>query len=80
MNAEIISIGTELLMGETVDTNSSYIGEQSESTLPGPPRWETIPIGSRKLSVAPGAARTSRSPREVWVQHPTTSRANQSLR
>ena len=28
MNAEIISIGTELLMGETVDTNSSYIGEQ----------------------------------------------------
>ena len=28
MNAEIISIGTELLMGETIDTNSSYIGEQ----------------------------------------------------
>ena len=28
MNAEIVSIGTELLMGETVDTNSSYIGEQ----------------------------------------------------
>ena len=28
MNAEIISIGTELLMGETVDTNSSYIGER----------------------------------------------------
>ena len=28
MDAEIISIGTELLMGETVDTNSSYIGEQ----------------------------------------------------
>ena len=25
MNAEIISIGTELLMGETVDTNSSYL-------------------------------------------------------
>ncbi len=31
MNAEIISIGTELLMGETVDTNSSYIGEQLAS-------------------------------------------------
>ncbi len=28
MNAEIISIGTELLMGETIDTNSSYIGER----------------------------------------------------
>jgi nicotinamide-nucleotide amidase len=31
MNAEIISIGTELLMGETVDTNSSYVGEQLAS-------------------------------------------------
>ena len=28
MNAEIISIGTELLMGETIDTNSAYIGER----------------------------------------------------
>ena len=28
MNAEIISIGTELLMGETVDTNSSYLGDE----------------------------------------------------
>ena len=28
MNAEIISIGTELLMGETVDTNSSYLADE----------------------------------------------------
>jgi len=28
MHAEIISIGTELLMGETVDTNSSYLGAE----------------------------------------------------
>ncbi len=28
MNAEIISIGTELLMGETVDTNSSWLGQE----------------------------------------------------
>jgi competence/damage-inducible protein CinA-like protein len=28
MNAEIISIGTELLLGETVDTNSAYIARQ----------------------------------------------------
>ena len=28
MNAEIVSIGTELLMGETVDTNSSYLGAE----------------------------------------------------
>lgn len=28
MNAEIVSIGTELLLGETVDTNSTYIARQ----------------------------------------------------
>ncbi len=28
MNAEIVSIGTELLMGETVDTNSSYLAAE----------------------------------------------------
>ena len=28
MNAEIISIGTELLMGEIVDTNSSYLADE----------------------------------------------------
>ena len=28
LNAEIISIGTELLMGETVDTNSSYLADE----------------------------------------------------
>lgn len=28
MHAEIVSIGTELLMGETVDTNSSYLGAE----------------------------------------------------
>ena len=28
MHTEIISIGTELLMGETVDTNSSYLGAE----------------------------------------------------
>ena len=31
MHAEILSIGTEILMGETVDTNSSYLASQ----LPG---------------------------------------------
>ena len=28
MNAEIISIGTELLMGELVDTNSAYLASE----------------------------------------------------
>ena len=28
MNAEIITIGTELLLGEIVDTNSTYIARQ----------------------------------------------------
>ena len=28
MNAEIIAVGTELLMGETVDTNSSYLADE----------------------------------------------------
>ena len=28
MNAEIISVGTELLMGEIVDTNSSYLADE----------------------------------------------------
>ena len=28
MNAEVVSIGTELLLGEIVDTNSAYIARQ----------------------------------------------------
>ena len=28
MHAEIISIGTELLMGETIDTNSAYLADE----------------------------------------------------
>ena len=28
MNCEVVAIGTELLLGQIVDTNSSYIGEQ----------------------------------------------------
>ena len=28
MHAEILSIGTELLMGELVDTNSSYLASE----------------------------------------------------
>ena len=28
MNCEVIAVGTELLLGQIVDTNSSYIGEQ----------------------------------------------------
>ncbi|MCH7594709.1 MAG: competence/damage-inducible protein A, partial [Chloroflexi bacterium] len=32
MNAEILAIGHELLMGEIVDTNSSYIAQQLAGT------------------------------------------------
>ena len=28
MQAEVIAIGTELLLGQTIDTNSAWIGEQ----------------------------------------------------
>ena len=28
MNCEVIAVGTELLLGQIVDTNSSWIGEQ----------------------------------------------------
>ncbi|MET0739356.1 MAG: molybdopterin-binding protein, partial [Acidimicrobiales bacterium] len=28
MNCEVLAIGTELLLGQVVDTNSSWIGEQ----------------------------------------------------
>src|SRR3990170_6033162 len=28
MNCEVVAVGTELLLGQIVDTNSSYIGEQ----------------------------------------------------
>lgn len=28
MNVEILSIGTELLLGEIVDTNSAYVARQ----------------------------------------------------
>ena len=28
MKCEVVAIGTELLLGQIVDTNSSYIGEQ----------------------------------------------------
>ena len=30
MNVEIISIGDELLIGQTINTNSSWMGEQLE--------------------------------------------------
>ena len=29
MNAELIAIGSELLLGETVDTNSAYLARQA---------------------------------------------------
>ncbi len=32
MRAEVVAIGTELLLGQIVDTNSSYIGEQLAAT------------------------------------------------
>ncbi|HIF11950.1 MAG TPA: competence/damage-inducible protein A, partial [Dehalococcoidia bacterium] len=32
MNAEILAVGHELLMGEIVDTNSSYIAQQLSGT------------------------------------------------
>jgi molybdopterin-biosynthesis enzyme MoeA-like protein len=28
MNAEILAIGSELLLGETIDTNSAYLAQQ----------------------------------------------------
>lgn len=28
MNCEVVAVGTELLLGQIVDTNSSWIGEQ----------------------------------------------------
>ena len=28
MNVEVVAVGTELLLGQIVDTNSSWIGEQ----------------------------------------------------
>ena len=28
MNCEVVAIGTELLLGQIIDTNSSWIGEQ----------------------------------------------------
>ena len=32
MNAEIIAIGSELLLGETIDTNSAYLARQLAAT------------------------------------------------
>ena len=41
MKCEVVAIGTELLLGQIVDTNSSYIGEQ---------------LAMVGLAAAPGAA------------------------
>lgn len=47
MNAEVISIGTELLLGEIVDTNAQYIANQLP-LLGIDLRWVTIVGDSRK--------------------------------
>ena len=61
MNAEIISIGTELLMGETVDTNSSYLaGELAKIgvDLVWRRKSATIPDASKRRCGARGSGRT----------------------
>ena len=75
MNTEIIAVGTELLMGETQDTNSSWLGQRlPEFGLEL--KFVTI-VGDdltrlTERSTAPGAGRTSSSPWAASAPRSTT--------
>ena len=44
MKAEILSIGTEILLGEIVDTNAQYIAARLSAYHPDRPAWGQ-PVG-----------------------------------
>ena len=52
MNAEIISIGTELLMGELVDTNSAFLASEL-AKIGVEVRWVTKVDIKLRLSTIP---------------------------
>src|SRR5690349_18195757 len=56
MNAEIIAIGSELLLGETIDTNSAYLARQLATIGVGLFRKTTIGDNETRIAEAIGAA------------------------
>lgn len=56
MNAEIIAIGSELLLGETIDTNSAYLARQLAATGIGLFRKTTVGDNEARIAGAIGEA------------------------
>jgi len=61
MRCEVVAVGTELLLGQIVDTNSAWIGEQSlspGSTATTRPVSVTTSAGSSTPCGGPSTGRT----------------------
>lgn len=56
MNAEIVAIGSELLLGETIDTNSAYLARQLATTGIGLFRKTTVGDNEARIAEVIGAA------------------------
>jgi competence/damage-inducible protein CinA-like protein len=56
MNAEIIAIGSELLLGETIDTNSAYLARQLASIGVGLFRKTVVGDNEERIAAAIGEA------------------------
>ena len=69
MNAEIIAIGSELLLGETIDTNSAYLARQMASIGVGLFRKTVIGDNEERIAAAIGEAlgRADEAER-AWLQ------------
>ena len=82
MRCEVVAVGTELLLGQIVDTNSSWIGEQL--ALPASTRYFQTKVGDNRAASVVGAAHwrssaaTPSSCAVASARPTTTSRARRS--
>ena len=61
MRCEVVAVGTELLLGQIVDTNSSWIGEQL--ALAGIDSYFQVKVGDNADRIVDGPARRARPQR-----------------
>ena len=62
MRCEVLAIGTELLLGQIVDTNGAWIGEQFAAS--GIDSYEHRVIGDNQARIVACLLYTSPSPRD----------------